>query len=206
MPLDISSNAILEKNKINSTGTWLLLVKFVYGSESPVRLCLNNAEITWDSQTWYPAIFSLSGITETKDGDIPSIPLTIVDFNGIIIPLLEQYKGAVGADVDIYVVHSDYLTNTTPEVHVDAEVLAPSLDGSHAVTFRLGTIDLSSKRCPSERYHKNTCRFAFKGADGRCGYSGSETECDRTFARCTALGNQSRYGGFPGVGVVGYLK
>lgn len=206
MPLDISTDGIIEKNKMNSSGVWLLLVKIAYKSEDPVRLCLNNVNVTWDSQVWYPAIFSLSGITETKDGDVQSAPLTIVDFNGVIIPLLEQYKGAVGADVDIYVVHSDHLSNTSPEVWVDAEVLAPSLDGNHTVTFRLGTVDLSSKRCPSERYLKNSCRFAFKGADGRCGYSGSETVCDRTFARCSALGNQMRYGGFPGVGRVGYLK
>ena len=206
MPLDINSDAITEKNKMNSTGKWLLLVKFTYLTEDPVRLCLNNTTISWNAQTWYPAIFSVSGITETKDGDIQSFPLTIVDFNGIIIPILEQYKGAVGADVDIYVVHSDYLLTATPEVHVDAEVLAPSLSGNHAVTFRLGSTDLSAKRCPVNRYLKNTCRFAFKGADGRCGYSGAETECNRSFVRCTELENQARYGGFPGVGQVGYLK
>jgi len=204
MPLDISSNAILEKNKLNSSGSWLLLIKFTYQSESPIRLCLNNDTITWDSVLWHPAIFSLSGITETKNGDIPSMPFTITDFNGFLIPLLEQYDGAINATVDVYVVHSGYLNNSTPEVHVTSKVISTSVSGNNVISFQLGGNNLSNKRCPDNRYLKNTCRFSFK--DERCGYSGSETVCDRTFARCTELNNLERYGGFIGVGTLGYLK
>lgn len=204
MPLDISSNAILEKNKLNQTGVWLLLVKFTYQTETPVCICLNNEEVSWNGDTWYPAIFSLSGITETKEGDVPSIPLTIVDFNGILIPILEEYDGAIDADVDIYVVHSDYLDNLVPEVHVDAKVISTSIAGNNTITFSLGGNNLANKRCPNNRYLKSACRFDFKGT--LCGYTGTETDCDRTFARCTELGNQTRYGAMIGVGSLGYLS
>jgi hypothetical protein len=40
------------------------------------------------------------------------------------------------------------------------------------------------------------CCFRFK--DEHCGYRGAETECDKTFARCHALGNVRRFGGIPG--------
>lgn len=40
-----------------------------------------------------------------------------------------------------------------------------------------------------------TCRWRrFK--DEECGYTGDETWCDRTYARCTALGNTANFGGF----------
>jgi len=43
--------------------------------------------------------------------------------------------------------------------------------------------------------HSASCRWkVFKGDE--CGYSGSETWCDRTYARCESLGNQANFGGF----------
>lgn len=204
MPLDVNSNVILEKNKINSSSEWLLLIKFTYENELPVRLCLTNEEVVWNSETWYPAIFSLTGIKETKGGDIPSVPLTIVDYNGIIVPILEEYSGAVGAIVDIYVVHSDYLAESDPWSYIDAEVISTILNNNYTISFQLGTEDMSNKRCPINKYHKNTCRFLFKSV--WCGYSGTEISCDRTFDRCTELNNQTRFGGFPGCGVIGYLR
>jgi hypothetical protein len=41
------------------------------------------------------------------------------------------------------------------------------------------------------------CQYRFK--DGRCRYTGSETKCDRTMARCIALGNVLNIGGHPSV-------
>lgn len=38
-----------------------------------------------------------------------------------------------------------------------------------------------------------TCHLRFKGT--RCGYGGSETQCDRTYARCYALGNSDNFRG-----------
>jgi phage-related protein len=43
--------------------------------------------------------------------------------------------------------------------------------------------------------HSSTCRWkVFKGTE--CGYSGDAADCDRTYARCTALGNTDNFGGF----------
>jgi hypothetical protein len=43
--------------------------------------------------------------------------------------------------------------------------------------------------------NESSCRYvrAFKGL--QCGYAGAETACDGTFARCSELGMQVRYGG-----------
>jgi len=51
------------------------------------------------------------------------------------------------------------------------------------------------------RWHQRTLRMqssscswrAFKGTE--CGYSGAETTCNRSYARCVALGNSANFGG-----------
>ncbi|MEW6670233.1 MAG: DUF2163 domain-containing protein [Thermodesulfobacteriota bacterium] len=43
--------------------------------------------------------------------------------------------------------------------------------------------------------HSASCRWKqFKGAE--CGYGGEQAWCDRTYARCAALGNTINFGGF----------
>jgi hypothetical protein len=51
------------------------------------------------------------------------------------------------------------------------------------------------------RYVGQLCGHVFRGA--RCGYAGPETTCDHTMARCQALGNFQRFGGWPSVPQVG---
>jgi hypothetical protein len=51
------------------------------------------------------------------------------------------------------------------------------------------------------RYVGQLCGHVFRGS--RCGYAGSETICDRTMARCQALANFQRFGGWPSVPQVG---
>jgi len=51
------------------------------------------------------------------------------------------------------------------------------------------------KQCPVMKY-RATCQVRrFK--DSRCGYTGAETKCDRTFSRCKELGNHGNFRGFP---------
>ena len=50
-------------------------------------------------------------------------------------------------------------------------------------------------QAPAMKY-RTTCQVRrFK--DCRCGYTGSETKCDRTFERCKELNNQGNFRGFP---------
>ena len=127
--------------------------------------------------------------------------LSLIDLVQTLTPLLETYDGGVGATLTTYVVHSDHLDNTTPELEADFEVLEALVDWSYKITFKLGSENLINLRAPKHRYLKNNCRFIFKGS--LCQYGGAETECNRSFARCTVLANQTRYGGFPGVGSLG---
>ena len=201
MPLNLSSTEIIKKNKLTSSDAELLFLKFVYKQEAPVCICLNNTSLTWNSITWYPGVFSVSGIEETNHGDIPSISFTFTDLERVIIPEIDNFGGCIGAEVTLYVVNSANLASNTPVLEESMLVLDTVIDDKLNVNFTLGAENLLYLRVPKNRYLRNTCRFKFKNS--LCGYTGTETDCDRTYARCKELGNQARYGGFPSIGNMG---
>ncbi len=70
-----------------------------------------------------------------------------------------------------------------------------------SLDFEKASVDIESelggydKLAPIIKY-RPTCQVRrFK--DCRCGYTGSETSCDRSFARCLQLGNTLNFRGFP---------
>ena len=48
MPITISSEAIQEKNKLVSSGVWLLLLEIQYENEDTIYLCHNTETIQWN--------------------------------------------------------------------------------------------------------------------------------------------------------------
>ena len=205
MPLSVSTDAILEKNKISSSGVWLLLLEIAYPGETTLYLVYNNANITWNSLTWTAFDFTLGDVTESKDGSVPTVSLSVNDITRTLTPIIDDYAGGVGATATLRIVHSDHLDNITPELEEEFEIINTNIDSMNTITFSLGTENLLNYRYPQQRYLKNHCRYkTFKGTE--CGYAGAETECNRTFTRCKELENQTRFGGFPGVGMLGVFK
>jgi len=207
MPLEMNTNSISEKNKINSDSTWLILLEIRYLDDLPMLFCYNNTPVVWPAEsinTWNPAIFSLSGMTETKDAEIPAVTLEVRDLSHIIIPYLEESNGGIGAEVIIRIVNSKYLTNPSPELTETMEIIGCSIDFENKISFSLGAENLLTRRCPTNRYLKNHCRFIFKDTT-TCQYDGIGTSCGRSLADCKELGNEIHFGGFPGVGNSGFI-
>jgi len=205
MPLTISSDAISEKNKLASRDPWLLLLEIIYPAETPVRLVWNTENIVWDGETWQAFPFELGDIEETKEAEIPALSLVIYDIERLLIPIIDAYDGGIGAEAWVRVVHSAHLDNAVPEFEQQFEIVEAQIGYDFSVNLKLGAENLSNRRSPADRYLKGHCRYkVFKGPE--CGYDGSETECDWTFERCRELGNQARFGGFPGIGKIGYWR
>lgn len=205
MPIPISTAAIREKNKVASDGVFLLLLEVTYdAAEDPVRLCWNNEDIIWNNCTWKACPFELGELSETKEAEIPSVDLTVLDIERRLIPYLEDYAGGVGASVCIRIVNSNLLDEIAMREEL-FDIMEVSVTGGHRVSFKLGAENISEHRSPRGRFLKNHCRYkVFKGS--HCGYAGEETECNRTYTRCNELGNGPRFGGFPGVGQQGVWK
>ena len=206
MPMSISPQAMEEKNKLVSSGVWLLLLEIQYPNENPIYLRHDtdiNHTVEWDGKEWLPCEFQLGDVEETKEGEIPEINLTVCDIYKFLTPIVEKYSGGIGSTVIVRIVHSDHLDVSEPEFELKCEVLKVGLDSKGFVNFSLGDANLTNYRSPPEMFLKNHCRYKeFKGP--YCGYNGSESECDRTYTRCKELGNQQRFGGFPGVGRLGF--
>lgn len=204
MPFPISTPATTDKNKLRSDVIWIDFVEVIYPGEEPVRVCSDNQTRLWNGSTWYPAIFVPPEIKESKNAQIPDVTMSFHDISQEVTPIIDRHDGAIGADVNLYTVLSTMLGSNVPEREENMELLSTSIDHNSVITFSLGAENLQDRKCTPNRYLKNHCRFVFK--DDRCGYSGLETECNLTFARCKAIGNKNRYGGFPAVGSLGYIE
>jgi len=203
MPLEISDAAVADKNKLISDVAWIDLLAFTYEDEEPVRICSYSEPVTWDGHIWIPVAFTKPEIEETKEAQIPDVSISFHDITQEVIPIIDKYDGAVGAAVTLYTVLSTQLDSSTPEIEESMEVLSTSIDYRSIITFKLGAENLLNQKCTPNRFLKNFCRYTGLD-DDRCAYTGTETECDRTLARCKELGNQSRFGGMPAIGRLGY--
>lgn len=203
MPLTISTEATTDKNKLRSNVVWIDFVEILYPGEDAVRICSDNQITTWNGHTWYPADFQPPQIKESKNSQIPDVTFAFADIEQTVIPIIDKYNGAIGAEVNLYTVLSTMLDSDVPEREENMELLGANVSHDSIVTFDLGAENLQDRKCTPNRYLKNHCTNTFKG--DRCGYAGAETDCDFTFSRCKALGNQRRYRGFPSVGNIGYM-
>lgn len=189
--MDLSTAAIIEKNKVSTDGVWLQLAEIIVQNQEIIRLVNNNENIEFLGYTYYQFAFDLSTIKEHST-EIPETTLKVSNVTGAIQQIIEQYDGIVGAEVSIKII------NTNIPDYVAAEesfvVTGTSADGDW-VTFKLGTDFLFTRRFPNTRVLKDFCPFKFKGP--QCGYSGNSTTCDKTLADCRAHGNSVRFGGEP---------
>ena len=191
--LDLSAVAILEKNKIASSGAWLVLLEIFVNPEIVIRVVHNNEDITWNGQQWSGFPFELGDVSE--DGkELPKVTLKVSNITGIIQQYLEETNGGVGATVILRVVHSEHLDQVKPEIEETFSVQSTSCDAQW-VTFELSGDFTTSLRIPPDRYLKDFCPYKFKSI--QCGYQGTVNTCNKTLDDCRAKSNSIRFGGEP---------
>jgi len=202
--LDLSAVAKLEKNKISSTGAWIVLLEVQFQGVT-IKICNNNENIEWPTgseQEWIAFPFELGNVTEDSKGELPQLSVKISNVTGSMQQYVEQYSGGTDAMIVLRVVHSEHLDLTIPELEEFFMVKKSTAD-NYWVTFTLGP-DYTLTQCvPPNKHRKNFCPYKFKGIE--CGYSGVATECNKTLGRCRELNNSERFGAEPGIpGVPAY--
>ena len=200
--LDLSAVAKLEKNKVASTGAWLVLLEIQFQGAT-IRIVNNTENVTWNGQEWIAFPFTLGEVTEDSKGELPQLTLKVSNVTRAMQQYVEQHAGGTDAMVILRVVHSDHLDLATPEIEEYFMIKKTNTDAQW-VTFTLGPDFTMTQRIPPDRYKKNFCPFKFKGI--KCAYLGAATECNKTLGRCRELNNSIRYGGHPGIpGVPTYV-
>jgi len=189
--IDLSTAAIIEKNRVSTDGVWLQLAEIVVENQDVIRLVNNNENIEFLGQTYYMFAFELSSVKQNST-EIPETTLSVSNVTGAIQQVIEQYDGIIGAKVSIKII------NTNVPDYIAAEenfvVTGTSADRENVV-LKLGTDFLFTRRFPNTRVLKDYCPFKFKGP--QCGYSGNLPSCNKTLSDCRAHGNSVRFGGEP---------
>ncbi len=190
--MNLSTAAIIEKNRVSTDGVYLLLLTIQYKSEQAIRLVLNNEQITFKNETYYPYYFSLSDVKQSSS-EMPSATLSISNITGTIQKILEAYDGANGAKVKVAVIN----TNVSSEILQEENfVITGATCKKDVISLKLGCGMSMSKRYPNVRIMKDWCPYKYKGT--RCGcISTAYSSCNKTLSDCRLRGNNTRFGGEP---------
>ena len=196
--INLSSEAIQEKNKISASGVWLLLVEAQFDAGT-IYLVNNNEDIEWPTgseTTWVAFPMLIGSKISSSDQRIPSLIIQVANASQLMQSYLETESGGANVPVIIRLVHSDHLDLESAEIEESYTIKGSSFDRSW-VYFELSLPNPFTKRFPKYRYLKNFCRWKFKSS--QCGYSGGESTCNHTLTDCIDRNNDARFGGFPGV-------
>ena len=202
MPKHLSLGTVIEKNRIASADTFILLAEIEVSDEitgayvETIYLVNNNEDVTHQSNV-YTATGFVFDSHETADG-IPDVSVYFQDPTQSVMAKCEQYSGGVGWKVIFKLVNSGDI-EADPEIVEMVYVIAAKAS-NYSVEFQLGARNPLSQRFPRGTQWRDKCRWIFKGKE--CGYVGAAAFCDYTLQGpdgCSVHGNTLRYGALPGI-------
>jgi len=168
----ITPTLLETKNKLHTTGSWLVLVKFVYSGSVLWRLTNNVEDIVYGGNTYSAHALALSPVRETIRGDLPKQALVVYDPELSMVGTAHSNKGLSGGEVEVRYVFATGPTSWTDTGLVQYFTILSSTwdDRESALTFTIGVTSPLVKRFPRDRYIATICRHKFRG--GFCRYSG----------------------------------
>jgi lambda family phage minor tail protein L len=162
--------------------------------------------IAWNGNNYTPTDMISDGWEYNGQGVLPTPTITITNIFGGISALCKQYNDLLGAEATRYRVFKADLGFSRNETITDPDkwfVERKVSEDSLKAQFELASsLDLRGMRLPSRVMVANSCSWLLIGGfmGKYCQYAGAATECDGRLSTCRTLGNQQRYGGFPGLG------
>lgn len=197
--LQLSTAAILEKNRIAQEGVWVTLLELEVPDEDSLRICYNTEDITWGGRVWTAFPFALDTVQQNKS-ETPTVTVRISNVTRAIEQYIETYRGFVGCTVTLRIVNSKYLDNEVAEVE-ESFVVQKTSSTYEWATFELGGALPVRLRYPQRRTLKDWCPYAYKGIE--CGATSSLPECPHTLKGCKERNNATRFGGEPSMRIGG---
>ena len=201
MPANLDGKIVKESRKLLTSSSWLwLLAVTISGVDNTIRLVNNTEDIEYFGYTYHKCNFKLGPWRYTETGELPTRELKVTNINLVdyLLPYVEDYDGIVGAQVITVPVNSAHLDVDMSAKAMDFMVLAGS-PAEQWIVFVLGAPNPLIQWIQRNRYFADYCPFVsrFKGVE--CGYSGEQTVCNGLLSQCKEYGNQTRFGGEPGL-------
>ena len=194
-----TSNPLLEVEKDEIIPRKLLNINIPSGG---VRILDNEtlSALEYNNEEYMGAPLSHDEIKKDDNSSVSKLRVTLSNV-GLGI------SGIIGARGDVITNAPAVLTlvfldvNTNELIPNIQQVLYAGKCNNLSLDYENATMEIETplggyeKQCPAMKY-RATCQVRrFK--DCRCGYTGEETTCDRTYSRCKELGNQENFRGFP---------
>jgi len=204
MPRKIPLNLAIEKNKTEGPSPWIILLEIVLkdlanpATTTTYRLCNNQEDVDYDSNTYTAFPFSIEPNKTTAKGRINTIDLKISNVTRLMQQTLEAYDGGLDSTVKMTIVSNANLAENYAELEFDFTIVTVKAN-AHFVTVVLGAANPLRQLYPLYRYLSNHCRYVvhYKGAE--CQATSALATCDGTLDNCVTRANVQRFGGFPGV-------
>lgn len=192
---NINSTFRTEKNSPTNKPIFLYRI-CDYDGSNDLLFAEYDTNITFNGEVFLAFPITHEFVEETANQEIAQIKVRASNISRYIQAYLEQYD-LRGKRVDIILVWANQLNNPDVKVvdtyYIDSYA-ANEIDVEFTLTSKFDVLEVP---LPSGKYLRSHCRWVFKST--QCGYSGSETSCNRTFQRCQALNNVARFGGFPSI-------
>lgn len=160
----------------------------------PLRYTTCDIPLAYQGNEFSPRTFAVPELESSVSSGIDKVTLEI-DMADRDATLLEEFVGGTPGDIS---------------VHLYLQVLNDNMQAVSTAILFSGKIDSFEYKRPilgvavssfHSLWNKRTmemstpsCRRNFRKSD--CGYAGAADWCDRSWLRCEALGNTSRFNGF----------
>jgi len=192
--IDPSIVAALQSKEIRP---FILLDMSSFGTSYVFTDCdvpILHRSATYGTCRFVPRMFSFSSVNYSASRIVSDTTVELDNTDDVATVLFDST--AQGKEVRISLVLVDSLGATlgTDAVELFRGVVdAWTLDEEKVSFTVVSKLNRWSKTTLNR--HLASCRWKeFKGTE--CKYPGSETECDRSYARCSQLGNTANFGGF----------
>ncbi len=182
---------------IQQEGAILKALVQIVGDGYTMRFCTGVSDHEYDGEKYSSRGVNISA-TGSKSAADTRMTIQIDNRDDYVSGMVKDY-GITGAEAIVTLM---VIQNTVSPGYT-------TLASFEYITIAIGTVtkatlkdDVSIEVGPINRGYSKTglykcsrmCVYEFKGP--LCRYSGAATECNRTLADCTALGNEVRFGGF----------
>jgi phage-related protein len=205
----LSVVANIERHKIASGESWLLLMDLAWPGTNPVtdqhvRLVRNLDPVTFDAndgngpQDYTPFNFAMGDLSVTSNGSVPDCEVQASNVMRALQQTIEQYAGVVGAALDLYAVNTANPLGE-PDLALSFTV-KQTISDAKLVHFKLGASSPLRRLFPILMYRPNFCGWQYNSpalqaataaaiaaghplvdpVGAQCGYIGALTTCSHT--------------------------
>lgn len=215
---ELSSVLVEETSKSEQSQIFHLVTIELPAPNNEMNLVDNNYDIKFKGITYTAFPIKFEGVSISTNGSVESASLALSNVSREIMYYIEAFNGLSGSRVkvktvyaiavdDIYTIEEDGSTTTEvnpdadPTAYIEDEYIIGSYNAKDQVAaFKLDPIIDLEIKIPRRRYMVDSCYWKFKDPSS-CKYpvEGEATTCTKSLANCKSLGNETNFGGFPGI-------